>query len=226
MLSALSSNITDPDEYRAKLDPLRIQLTFQSTTGFHAHLINGRLGRLRIMRVTENLPRIGFLSFPAHSLFISFPTQAGKSQIWRGIELEAGDIVLHRTGERLHQNTTGVGHWGLIETTIEDVMVWCEIVTGHQFPSLLLGRVLRPRPPDAIRLLNLHAEAGRLFGSHSKTLAHPEVVRAIEQNMIHALVECLIASPVQKDTPAQRRWGDVMVRFEAAIASPVQPPDA
>jgi methylphosphotriester-DNA--protein-cysteine methyltransferase len=107
----------------------------------------------------------------------------------------------------------------LIEATFQDVLEWCEIVTGLEFPSLLFGRILRPPPPDAIRLLNLHAEAGRLFGADPETRSHPEVVRGLEQNMIHALVTCLGAAPIQEDTPAQRRRSDVMVRFEAAITS-------
>jgi hypothetical protein len=128
-------------------------------------------------------------------------------------------MVLHRLGELLHQRTSGPSHWGFIEAQLEDVAEWYQILTGQEFPSQFLGRILRPPLPDAVNLLNLHAEAGRLLGADPETFSHPEVVRALELNMIHALVECLSAPPIREDTLVQRRRSDLMLRFEAAIAS-------
>ena len=52
----------------------------------------------------------------------------------------------------------------------------------------------------------------------SKILAHPEVARAIEQDLIHALVTCLIGAKVNEAGAAKRHHALVMIRFEEVLA--------
>jgi transcriptional regulator GlxA family with amidase domain len=78
--------------------------------------------------------------------------------------------------------------------------------------------VLRPAQRDVARLRRLHAQACRLAETKPKMLVHPEVARAIEQDLIHALVTCLIGAKVIEEGAAKRHHALVMIRFEEVLA--------
>jgi transcriptional regulator GlxA family with amidase domain len=78
--------------------------------------------------------------------------------------------------------------------------------------------VLRPAKRDAARLRRLHAQACRLAETKPKILAHPEVARAIEQDLLHTLVTCLIRAKVNEEGTAKRHHALVMLRFEEVLA--------
>src|ERR1700719_635832 len=78
-------------------------------------------------------------------------------------------------------------------------------------------RILHPAARDAACLRRLHAQACRLAETRPKVLAYPEVARAIEQGLIHALVICL-AARTGDDGTARRHHTRIMVRFEEVLA--------
>jgi AraC-like DNA-binding protein len=49
-------------------------------------------------------------------------------------------------------------------------------------------------------------------------LAHPEVARAIEQDLIQALITCLTTAAALDGGAAKRRHAQIMVRFEEVLA--------
>jgi transcriptional regulator GlxA family with amidase domain len=78
-------------------------------------------------------------------------------------------------------------------------------------------QILRPAARYASRLRRLHAQACRLAETRPKILAHPEVARAIEHDLIHALVACL-AARTRDGRAARRHHIEMMVRFEEVLA--------
>ncbi len=52
-----------------------------------------------------------------------------------------------------------------------------------------------------------------------KTIAHPEIARAIEQELIHALITCLAQDAPLQARPIRARRAAVMTRFEDALAA-------
>ena len=88
---------------------------------------------------------------------------------------------------------------------------------GAPFSLPLEGRTLQPSRSRAAGLRRLHARICRLAETRSKILSHPEVARAVEQDLIQALITCLTAAEVREDGAA-RRHAQIMVRFEEVIA--------
>jgi transcriptional regulator GlxA family with amidase domain len=84
-------------------------------------------------------------------------------------------------------------------------------------------QLLRPHARDAARLRRLHAQACRLAETRPKALTHPEVARAIEQGLIHALATCL-ASKALEYPAARRHHARIMVRFEEVLAEHLNRP--
>jgi AraC-like DNA-binding protein len=65
------------------------------------------------------------------------------------------------------------------------------------------------------RLLSLHDAVGILVTTIPETLAHREVAKAIEQELVRALIACL-TGPVSRESVPRVR-GTVMQRFEQVI---------
>jgi hypothetical protein len=56
-----------------------------------------------------------------------------------------------------------------------------------------------------------------LAGTEPKILAHPEVARAFEKDLIYALVTCLIGAKGNEEGAAKRHSALVMIRFEEVL---------
>jgi len=81
------------------------------------------------------------------------------------------------------------------------------------------ARILGPPPKAAANLLRAHAQACRLAETRPDMIAHREVARAIEQDLLHALVNCLTTDEVHLDAGARQRRASIMARFEDVLAS-------
>ena len=208
----------EPDDYAASLRPVQAELVVTSPGKFKVRLTRAELHHLQLFRGDENLPRIAFLSLPPPLVFIAFPLGFGPSQVWRGTELEAGDVMSYTLGERLHQVTTGPSTWGLIALEQAALEERGRVFWGAPLSSAQQGRVLRPTPRDAARLRRLHVQACRLAVTKPKILTHPEVARAIEHDLLHALVICLSAAKVRAEGAAKRRRAQIMAKFEQGLA--------
>jgi AraC-like DNA-binding protein len=207
----------EPDHYEASLRQAQIEFVITRGAGFKARQIWAELHYLQLLRCEEDLPRIGYVTLPRHLACISFPGSSGPLPRWRGTELQPGDIMFHSLGERLHQTTFGASVWSLI--TLDPVQL--DDYSRALFEKSIIppaeGRMLRPCKPDAMRLRRLHAQACRLAETKPKILAHPEVARAIEKDLIHALVTCLIGAKVNEEGAAKRHHALVMIRFEEVL---------
>ena len=219
----------DPDLYEVGLRQAQCELLITCGAEFNARLTWVELHDLQLLRCEEDGPRIGYVSLPPGLVCISFPANSSQLPRWRGAEMQAGEIMLHSLGERLHQTTQGPSVWSLI--TLDPVLLdhYSRVLMGKPLTPPPAGRVLRPPRRDVARLRRLHAQACRLAETRAKILAHPEVARAIEQDLIHTLVTCLIRSKRNEEGAATYHHALVMNRFEEVLAEgldrPLQMPE-
>ncbi len=206
----------DPDYYAASLRQAQLELVITSRGEFKARLTWAELHHLQLLRCEEDFPRIAYLSLTPRLVFVAFPAPSVSMPVWRGTELQVGDIMFHSRGERLHQSTSGSSIWSLIALDPVQLDNYGRALSGKPVIPPPEGQALRPSARDATRLRRLHAQACRLAETRPKMLAHPEVARAIEQGLIHALVTCLTAADTQVDGAAKRHHARIMIRFEEA----------
>jgi hypothetical protein len=183
----------DPDDYQASLHQVRIDLLVTSPGAFKAHLTWVTLHHLQLVRSEEDLPRIAYVSLAPGLVFVAFAARPEPPMLWGGAELQTGEIIFHSRGEQFHQRTIGPCSWSLLGLPPEHLETYGGALTGKPLSLPAAMRILRPAARDAARLRRLHAQACRLAESRPKILAQPEVARAIEQGLIHALVNCLAA---------------------------------
>ncbi|WP_441260634.1 helix-turn-helix domain-containing protein [Bradyrhizobium sp. 521_C7_N1_3] len=214
-----TATFVDPDDYQAGIEDASVNLIVTGGGGFNARLTWLNLRRLRVFRGCENLPRIAYIALSPARTFVSFPARTGPSLTYGGFGLQFGDVVFHSRGERMHQRTNGESQWGLISLPPEQLAACGKALTGLKITSPTSGRVLRPSRTAAVRLLRLYSRACRLAETRHKLIANPEVARALEQELLHALVNCLTADDADGNLKTRRRHTDIMVRFEDALTA-------
>jgi AraC-like DNA-binding protein len=214
-----TATFANPDDYQAGIGGASVNLIVTGSGDFKARLTWLNLRRLHVLRASESLPRIGFISLSPAQAFVSFPTCAGPPLTYGGLGLQFGDVVFHSRGERMHQRTNGESQWGLISLPPGQLAACGKALAGLRITSPPVGRVLRPSRSAASRLLCLHSRACRLAETRHELIANPEVARALEQELLHALVNCLMADDGIGNLKTRRHHADIMVRFEDALTA-------
>ena len=209
---------SDPDGYAAGFSDARINLTITGAGDFKARLTRLKLKDLEIYRCYESLPRIAYISLPPEQMFLSFPIGA-VSLISDGFALRNGHIVLHGRGERTHQRSNGACQWGLISLSPEQFASCGKALTGQAIAPPHASRILRPARADALRFQRLFAQACRLAeAGRQKLIERPEVARALKQELLHAIINCLTADETDDNPKTRHHHAAVMVRFEETLS--------
>ncbi|MBV9510646.1 MAG: AraC family transcriptional regulator [Caulobacteraceae bacterium] len=186
---------------------------------FHARLTRVELPTLRLLRAWEGAPRVARVSLPPEPVFVTFPSEQVSPLVCDGVELRFGDIMFHSLGERLYQRTSAACHWGWISLTPEALASLSGTVAGEDLAAPPAGRIVRPLPKDGLALVRLHAQACRIAETHLDRIGHKEVARALDQDLIWALITCLAEGKTLDDPMARRHRSELMARFEAALTA-------
>lgn len=214
----------EPDHYEASLRDAQIEAVIVSHGHFRARLTWAELHHLQMLRCEEDCSRVAYVRLAPRLAFVTFPTNSAPLPVWRGMELQPGDIVFHSRGERLHQLAPGSFAWSVIAIDPGQLERYGRALTGKRVTPPLEGRLLRPSRRDMARLRRLHAQVCHLAETKSKMLSHSEVARAIEQDSIHALVTCLTTARARTDGFAGRHHASIMVRFEEILGENLSHP--
>jgi AraC-like DNA-binding protein len=213
-----STAFTDPDSFLGGMLDARIRLVVTECVAFGAEVSWVRMRCLRVFVIEEKAPRVAFITLPRSSLLVSFPLTDSRSLVWNGVRLKRGDLALHVPGDRFHQRTTGATRWGLISVSLDDLKGYVRTLLEVDLP-VDSTQLLRSSGRSSAALLHLQAQAGRLARSKPSLLGRREVSRALEQELIHALVTALgSARPAGRSGTWLRRAG-TMARFECALAA-------
>jgi AraC-like DNA-binding protein len=208
---------SDPDGYAAGFADARVNLTITGVGDFKARLTRLNLNGLNFYRCRENLPRIAYVSLPSERIFLSF--LVGTTSFANdGFALQNGDIVLHGRGDRLHQRSSGKCQWGLISLSPEQLASYSKALTGRPIAPPQASRILRPSRAEVSEFQQVFRQACRLAEARRNLIENPEVARALEQAMLHAITHCIAASDADDNPKTRHRHAAVMVRFEEALS--------
>jgi AraC-like DNA-binding protein len=183
---------------------------------FRARLTQVTLHSLRLSAGGEHLPRIAFVAAPADTLLISFPTGNRPAPIWGGLETKVGELITLGPGQRVHARTDGPCCWGAIRLPNEDFAQYGRALKGAEFVVSTATR-WRPQRSALRQLRHFHQAAVRTVESRSTVLADNETAHGLEQQMIHALVECFDRGEAVEAAPAAREHQDLVSRLEALL---------
>lgn len=208
----------DPDHYEASLRRAQIETVITPHRKFQARLTWAELHDLKVLRCEEGFSRVAYVSLGPQLSFVTFPAHLEPLPVWRGTELRPHEIIFHSRGDRLHQSTSRPGVWSVIALNPVQLEYYGRALSGKPFSLPPEGSILGPSPRDAARLRRLHAQICRLAETKPRILSHSEVARALEQDLIQALVASLTTTAVRAQGVDKRDHASIMIRFEEVLA--------
>ena len=211
-----SSIITDAVGYEASLQDV-LDLVVPHPRGFQARLTWVDLPTLQLLRVQESTARVAHLRLPVEQVFVVFPSHPESRLIVAGVEVHFGEFVVHGIGERVHQRTLGSCHWAAISLPVTPLMAFGRAIADRDIATPAASQVLRVASATRQRLLRLHRQATRLAEKRLQSVAHHEVARGLDQDLIVSLVEVLIRGKPRPELPRFRNYARLMERFEAIL---------
>jgi AraC-like DNA-binding protein len=203
------------DGYEAAFGDIRISLTITGAGDFKARLIRLKLNHLEAYWCSENLPRIAYISLPSDRIVVSFPLVTA-SITYAGVALRDGDFVVHGRGQSMHQRSHGACQWGLISLSAAQLGRYGKALTGREIPLPHETRILHPAREETSRFLGLFRQACHVAEARRKLIEHPEVARALEQDMLHSTIHCLV-DDADDGHKTRHHHAATMVRFEEAL---------
>jgi AraC-like DNA-binding protein len=218
MPSSSVAAFTDPQSYQAAIHGAQIEI-FPTTRGdFRAELTRIRLDRLWLQRGRESLPRVFVGAIKAGRAAIGFLTNADQPAIRHcGMDAKLGEIIVD-DANWMHRRTVAPCQWGSMSFASEDFPDRGWTIADRDLIKPSVTHLVRPPSALMWRLLNLHASAVQLANAAPDVLMKPEVARALENTLVHAMIACLTdGTPVAADLRARHRR-KVIARFEELLA--------
>ena len=209
----------DSADYQAGFRGAIINLVFTGPGLFNARLTSVSLPHLRLFSAQETRQRIAHVSLPPASVNFAFLTFTKSPPIWGGVEIKSQDLMFHSIGERMHQRTRGANGWSIISVDLEYFAESCKALAGSEIIPPRVRRILRPLRTDMVELRRYQERACHLAETNPQIVARREVSRAIETEIIQALVHCLTANVAHDPTAAERRCATTMNRFEEVLSA-------
>lgn len=218
MLGCGTRTFTDPDEYCAHFPGANISLVVTGNDEFRARVVWVNLHRLSLATIEERAPRVAFVSLSPTRIFASFPLRSDPPVFINGVRLRRGEIVLHAQGEQFHQRSTGLTRRGLISLAARDFADYGKALLGASLVLPPTASIVRPPRNVTTQIMRVHRQACELAMEKPEMIAHREVARAIEQDLISALVSGLGVGTICICSKTRRRHAEIMAHFEGALA--------
>jgi AraC-like DNA-binding protein len=209
-----TSAFSEPDDFQTAVSEEGVVGFLVTGRGqFRARLTQIALHRLRLAAGEEELSRVALITVPAGMVLVPLPIGGRPSPVWGGIETRTGEMITLGPGERVYARTGGPCGWGAIQVPAEDLVQYGRALSGAGFVVPPAAR-WRPPPIAGRDFRSLYRAAIRMAETRSITLVDIEAAHGLEQQLIHALVECLSAGSAEEETPAARRHRGIPARFE------------
>ena len=220
------SVFSEADDFQAALkEEGCIDLIVTSRGKFRARLSLITLHRLRLAAGEERQSRVAFVCVPPRVARVTLPIRSDNSLMCSGTATRPGEIVTHSTGHRFHERTNGPCHWGTMWTLTNDLATFGRAMSGGTF-ALPSGECRWQPTRGALgALIDLHRDAFAATAACPRLPVDDHAARGLEQQLLGALMECLVGEPRDQATLATRRRAEIMTQFEDVIQmSPAKTP--
>ena len=221
MASSQTFTFHDPDLYQHAVRAAQVEIVVTGKGRFRSGLTRIDLPRLWMQSGDDNLPRVAWAQYSASRAPIHFSTRTNQASVEiSGMEVSPDDIVVVGEGSSQHTRTKGPVRWGSMSLTPEDLAAAGRAVIGRELAVPSITHVVRPAAEVLSRLTELYRSAGILAQTTPILLTQPEVVRALEQTLLHAMVRCL----ADNGTPGEKSIGNlrhvaIIARLEDLLAA-------
>ena len=187
---------------------------------FRSRITQVSLPLLHLAVAHETAPRIAFVSMRPETVLVWWPIGRPGSQIWAGAPSLAGEVMTLGPGDRAHARTLGASRWAALWISATDLDLYSQALTGAPVRAINGPSSWLPGSAALQALHKLHAAAITIFQRRPGEVLTESAVHGLEQQLIHALVECLSEGVRGADNRGiAKRHGNLMARFEDACAT-------
>ena len=218
MLKSIVATFTDPCAYQDAVRSAQVEVLVTARGDFCSELTRVDLHKLSLQSGRETLPRVGRGAIDAQRTAMYFLMGEQAAGVHSGVDLFPGEIVVNAAGSTYHHVTPAGCHWADVSLCPEDLAAGGSAIAGRELILPNSPEILRPRPALMSRLMNLHEAAGGLAKTAPELLAQPEVARAVEQALTHAIVACLTDEEVNQRYTVNSYHRTLLARFEELLA--------
>jgi AraC-like DNA-binding protein len=212
------TTFTDPDAYHAAFRGLQVEGIVTARGKYRAELTRIDLHRLWMQRGDESLPRVVSITPSGKRASILLATDRNQPAMHiNGMAVSEREIVLHGVSSLRHSRSAAACRWGALALMQEDLAAAGQTLFGREFIAPSLTERIRPPAAHLSRLRNLHEATGHLAKTAPDILSRPEVARALEQALVHAMVSCISGGVTAETSSAHHRHAAVMRRLEALL---------
>ena len=217
-------SFTDPLACQAVFWSADVELYPTAKGNFRAEIAQIGMNRLWMHRVRISLPEVNTVAVKPGRRSIGFLTEPNSSPLLHcGLEVLPGDIIVNGF-DVTHQRSDANFHYGTMSLLIDDLDAAAEAIIGREFPKTPHKRIIRPASALMLRLQKLHKSVGQLAHDSPDLLELPEVLRALENELIHIMVRCLAEGAAVEPTAGSCRHDTIVARFEEFLeANPDRP---
>jgi AraC-like DNA-binding protein len=217
VLSSGVFSFDDPSACPAIIRSADVKLFPTAKGSFHAEITQIGMNALWIHRIHVSLPEISTVAVKPGRRSIGFLTESSSSLLNCGLEVRPGDIVVNRS-DVVHQRSDANLFYGTVSLPLDDLAAAAEAIIGRELPNTQKP-IIRPTSVPMLRLLNMHKGIGQLAHDAPNILEQPEVCRALEEQLIHAMVRCLAEDAGIDTTKGSRRHDAILALFEDFLAA-------
>jgi len=209
-------------------DPLSCQVAILSadveilpTTGktFQAEITQVGTDRLLTQHFRVSSPQVCTIACKAGRQSIDFLTEANSSPLQHcGAEVLPGDIIVNAF-DVVHRRSGSNLDYGSISVSLDQLHPAFAAIMGGDFMQRAGPPIIHPRPELTSRLLKLHTVVGRLARETPDILQVPEVLRALENELIYTMSRCLAEGRVVETSKGHPQHKAIIARFEEFLAT-------
>jgi AraC-like DNA-binding protein len=215
---------TDPFPYATAVRAADMQVFPTAKGELRAEVTQVVMNQLWMQRFNENLPLVHKWAIKPRRRVFGFLTEANQPELYACGRLLLPCEIHENKFEEQHQKTGGHCSFGTMSLATEDFTTACKAIVGREFAESSTRRFIRPNAGLVERLLKLHETVGRIARTTPDLFAVAEVVRALEQQLIHLLVRCVTGGIPSDLTGGGQRHRMIVSRFEAFLeANPNTP---
>ena len=210
---------TDPLSCEAATLSAEVEILPTTKDAFQVEITEVGANRLFIQHFHFLFPQVSTVAFEPDCQSIGFVTETNSSPLhYGGLEVLPGDIMVSGP-EVVHRRSGHNFAYGSIFFPIDHWNKTFATIMGREFRSRPSEPIMRPPPQLMSRLLWLYKVVAELAHDAPDVLQVPELVRALESELIHVVARCLGESTGVATSVGVRRHKAIIARFEKLLAA-------
>ena len=214
MRCSILATFSEADTFQAAMRAVGLLSLATTQKGrFRARFSQVTPDRLRLIAVEENLPRIAYLKIPSDRILVAFTLDNLSRQSWNGMRAHAEHLIVLGSGASAHARTDGPSRWCAICLPKQEFTRYAHALTGGVLRLPEGVSYWHTRSATLRELHAIHVEAIRSARIATDMPATSEGGHGLEQQLIHALVDCLSESTSRSPVEGDR----AMTSFEELL---------